>query len=82
LVSPITNPGDWRNPRRPPISLLAGEMSGRTEGGATGADGVGVRDAASSRRSNRLSLPPTACPLAARSGKQAVSTIDTTELLA
>ncbi|RWP50179.1 MAG: hypothetical protein EOR05_06865 [Mesorhizobium sp.] len=25
--------GDWRKPKRHPISPLAGEMSGRTEGG-------------------------------------------------
>ncbi|TIP29225.1 MAG: hypothetical protein E5X67_07595 [Mesorhizobium sp.] len=27
--------GDWRKQRRRPISPLVGEMSGRTEGGAT-----------------------------------------------
>src|SRR4051794_22148234 len=39
LVSLNGNLGDWRNPQRQPISPLVGlvgEMSGRTEGGATG----------------------------------------------
>ncbi|TIM26485.1 MAG: hypothetical protein E5Y63_29075 [Mesorhizobium sp.] len=29
----VSSVGDWRKPRRHPISPLAGEMSGRTEGG-------------------------------------------------
>ncbi|RUY06884.1 hypothetical protein EOA25_15820 [Mesorhizobium sp. M2A.F.Ca.ET.040.01.1.1] len=32
---PIFNVGDWRKPTRHPISPLEGEMSGRTERGAT-----------------------------------------------
>ncbi|RST87210.1 hypothetical protein EJC49_06745 [Aquibium carbonis] len=32
------NVGDWRNPSCRPISPLVGEMSGRTEGGATERD--------------------------------------------
>jgi hypothetical protein len=35
-VSPITSVGDWRNQIGRPISPLAREMSGRTEGGAVG----------------------------------------------
>ena len=34
LVSPIVSAEEWRNHQRQPISPLAGEMSGRTEGGA------------------------------------------------
>jgi hypothetical protein len=33
LVSPIINARRWALPRELPISPLAGEMSGRTEGG-------------------------------------------------
>ena len=34
LLSPIVNAEDWRNHYGHAISPLAGEMSGRTEGGA------------------------------------------------
>ena len=33
-LRPSFSAGDWRKPRRHPISLLVGEMAGRPEGGA------------------------------------------------
>ncbi|CDX26286.1 hypothetical protein MPLB_770063 [Mesorhizobium sp. ORS 3324] len=35
---PFSNVGDWRNPKRQPISPLEGEMVGRPEGGAKDLD--------------------------------------------